>query len=266
MVQISSEPMNPLLRKGLSAINAGLRPVGFELSRIGPNSADPFRDIDSLGRSIYEAVKPFTVTGPAAVFTLCDAVRYVVRAKIPGAFVECGVFMGGSSMAAALAAKQLGADLDIHLFDTFEGMPPPTERDAFVLANRPVLGFDPKTGDPWTRCDEATVRANMARTGYNQSRLHFHRGMVEATIPEQAPSQISVLRLDTDWYESTKHELVHLWPRLSPGGILIIDDYGEFTGARDAVDEYFAPRPVFLFRVDYSRRMVVKDRSDSSMS
>src|SRR5262249_22186940 len=63
---------------------------------------------DSLGRSIYETVKPFTVTGPAAVFTLCDAVRYVVRAKIPGAFVECGVFMGGSSMAAALAAKQTG--------------------------------------------------------------------------------------------------------------------------------------------------------------
>src|SRR5262249_59692626 len=78
------------------------------LSRIEPNSADPFRDIDSLGRSIYETVKPFTVTGPAAVFTLCDAVRYVVRAKIPGAFVECGVFMGGSSMAAALAAKQTG--------------------------------------------------------------------------------------------------------------------------------------------------------------
>jgi O-methyltransferase len=258
--------MKPLLRKGLSICNGVLQPLGFRLSRIEPNSADPFRDIDSLGRSIYETVKPFTVTGPAAVFTLCDAVRYVVRAKIPGAFVECGVFMGGSSMAAALAAKQLGADLDIHLFDTFEGMPPPTERDAFVLASRPVLGFDPKTGDPWTRCDEATVRANMAKTGYDPRRLHFHRGMVEQTIPAQAPTQISVLRLDTDWYESTKHELVHLWPRLSPGGILIIDDYGEFAGARDAVDEYFTERPVFLFRIDYSRRIVVKDRADSSKS
>jgi hypothetical protein len=136
-----------------------------------PNSGDPFRDIDPVARSIYEAVKRFTVTGPAAVFAVCDAVRHVVRADIPGAFVECGVFMGGSSMAAALMAKHFGAALDIHLFDTFEGMPPPTERDAFVHASRPVLGFNPKTGEPWTRCDEATVRANMAKTGYDLRRL-----------------------------------------------------------------------------------------------
>lgn len=254
--------MRSLLRKGLPVADRALRAVG--LARVGPNSGDPFRDVDPINKSIYEAVKRFTVTGPAAVFTLCDAVRHVVRANIPGAFVECGVFMGGSSMAAALTAKHLDADLDIHLFDTFEGMPPPTERDAFVLASRPVLGFNPKTGEPWTRCDEETVRANMAKTGYDPSRLHFHRGMVESTIPDRAPGQISVLRLDTDWYESTKHELVHLWPRLSPGGILIIDDYGEFTGARDAVDEYFAAEPIFLFRIDYSRRMAIKPSGNSA--
>src|SRR5262245_46940406 len=101
---VDRAPMKLLLRKGLSVLNNVLRPAGLELSRIGPNSGDPFRDVDALNRSIYEAVRPFTVTGPAAVFTLCDAVRYVIRAKIPGAFVECGVFMGGSSMAAALAA------------------------------------------------------------------------------------------------------------------------------------------------------------------
>src|SRR5262245_55478558 len=103
--------MKPLLRKALSVLNKALRPAGFELSRIGPNSGDPFRDIDPVARSIYEAVKRFTVTGPAAVFAVCDAVRHVVRADIPGAFVECGVFMGGSSMAAALMAKHFGAAL-----------------------------------------------------------------------------------------------------------------------------------------------------------
>jgi len=162
--------------------------------------------------------------------------------------------MGGSSMAAALMAKHLDADLDIHLFDTFEGMPPPTERDAFIHSKRPVLGHN--DGVPWTRCDESTVRNNMLKTGYNA--LYFHRGMVETTIPGQAPARISVLRLDTDWYESTRHELIHLWPRLSPGGVLIVDDYGQFTGARDAVDEYFSDDPIFLFRIDADRRMAVK--------
>jgi O-methyltransferase len=203
--------MRSLLRKGLPVADRALRAVG--LARVGPNSGDPFRDVDPISKSIYEAVKRFTVTGPAAVFTLCDAVRHVVRANIPGAFVECGVFMGGSSMAAALMAKRLDADLDIHLFDTFEGMPPPTERDAFIHSKRPVLGHT--DGEPWTRCDESTVRSNMLKTGYNA--VYFHRGMVETTIPDQAPAQISVLRLDTDWYESTKHELVHLWPLPSSG-------------------------------------------------
>lgn len=248
--------MRSLLRKGLPVADRALRAVG--LARVGPSSGDPFRDVDPLVRAIYETVKPFTVTGPSAVFTLCDAMRHVVRAKVPGAFVECDVFMGGSSMAAALMAKHLATELDIHLFDTFEGMPRPTERDAFIYSGKPALeiqGFYDNTGRAWTRCDEPAVRANMALTGYDPQRVHFHRGMVEHTIPDQAPKQISVLRLDTDWYESTKHELVHLWPRLSPGSILIIDDYGEFTGARDAVDEYFKDNPIFLFRIDYSRRM-----------
>src|SRR5262249_43027363 len=142
------------------ALRNALRAAGVEVSRV---AADPFRDIDGVTRSIYQTVEAFTVTGPAAVFALCDAVRYIARTNIPGAFVECGVFKGGSSMAAALMAKHLGIGLDVHLFDTFEGMPPPTKRDAFVLSPRPVLGFDPKTGQPWTRCDEATVRANWGR-------------------------------------------------------------------------------------------------------
>src|SRR5262245_51926615 len=109
-------------------LRKALRTAGVEVSRTG---ADPFRDIDPLTRSIYDAVKQFTVTGPAAVFALCDAVRYVARANISGAFVECGVYKGGSSMAAALIAKHLGIGMDLHLFDTFEGMPPPSERDKF---------------------------------------------------------------------------------------------------------------------------------------
>jgi O-methyltransferase len=82
--------------------------------------------------------------------------------------------------------------------------------------------------------------------------------MVEQTIPDAAPERIALLRLDTDWYSSTRHELEHLYPRLAPGGVLIVDDYGHFAGARKAVDEYFAQEPVLLVRVDYTGRMAVK--------
>jgi hypothetical protein len=101
----------------------------------------------------------------------------------------------------------------------------------------------------------------MTATGYPSNKIHFIKGPVEETIPRQMPSpSIALLRLDTDWYESTKHELIHLFPRLSAGGILIIDDYGHWAGARQAVDEYFAglPEKYFFHRIDYSGRLIVK--------
>jgi O-methyltransferase len=102
------------------------------------------------------------------------------------------------------------------------------------------------------------VRANLFSTGYPEHLLHFVPGMVETTIPDHAPDKIAILRLDTDWYASTKHELEQLYPRLVPGGIMIIDDYGEFHGCRAAVDEYFANEPVLLNRIDAASRLVVK--------
>ena len=100
----------------------------------------------------------------------------------------------------------------------------------------------------------------MKRSKYNPKLIHYVKGKVETTIPEQAPKQISLLRLDTDWYASTKHELENLFPRLSPGGILIIDDYGDWQGARKAVDEYVANHApsLFLSRLDYTGRISVK--------
>ena len=104
------------------------------------------------------------------------------------------------------------------------------------------------------------VRRNLASTGYPSDRLHFIRGRVEDTIPASAPESIALLRLDTDWYESTRHELTHLYPRLVRGGVLIIDDYGHWQGARQATDEYFSVlgSPVLLHRIDYTGRIAVK--------
>ena len=104
------------------------------------------------------------------------------------------------------------------------------------------------------------VKKNIFSIGYDPEKIHFVQGKVEDTIPATIPEKISLLRLDTDWYESTKHELEHLFPRLSKGGILILDDYGHWQGARKAADEYFNNNhiSIFLSRADYTGRIAVK--------
>ena len=210
-----------------------------------------------------------SITGPERVVALIDAVRYCVDRDTPGDFVECGVWRGGSVIAMIMALQHIGAERDIWLYDTFEGMTEPTEHDTSALhgsatdtwreaQERGEKAF-PEFFDP-DLFNEQLVRDNVLSTGYPESRLHFVRGPVEQTIPGQAPAQIALLRLDTDWYESTRHELEHLYPRLPEGGVLIIDDYGHWEGARRAVDEFFgksAPR-LLLNRIDYTGRIAVK--------
>jgi hypothetical protein len=112
----------------------------------------------------------------------------------------------------------------------------------------------------WCEAGLDDVQANLWSTGYPRDKLHFIQGKVEDTIPARIPGAIALLRLDTDWYESTRHELLHLYPRLVSGGVMVIDDYGHWQGARQAVDEYFAAGevPHFLHRVDYTARLLVK--------
>jgi O-methyltransferase len=236
-----------------SLINSLLRPVGAELVR----KVDVFHDLDPAIRQIYKQVEGVALGNPEGIFVLCEALAYLKKARVPGSFVECGVYRGGGSMAAALMMRHLNDTRDMHLYDTFEGMPPATAKDMAISTGKKVYHLK-ATGETWTKAEEAEVRANMATTGYDMARVAFHRGKVEESLPQKAPGQISLLRLDTDWYESTKHELIHLWPRLVKGGVLIIDDYGHFTGVRDAVDEYFGDNPLFLARVDYKERIAIK--------
>jgi hypothetical protein len=192
------------------------------------------------------------------LYGLVLATRYVAANDVPGAIVECGVWRGGSMQAAALTLLEQGRrDRDLHLFDTFEGMPPPTAEDRRhdgASAAELLQGAD-DTEPVWARASLDDVRAGMAETGYPEERIHYHVGLVEDTIPEQAPEQIAILRLDTDWYSSTKHELEHLFTRLSPGGVLILDDYGHWDGARKATDEFLADlaEPLLLLPLSAGR-------------
>jgi hypothetical protein len=220
-------------------------------------------DIDDEARNVIETVAPFTMTGPERILALRDAVRHVCRHAIPGDIVECGVWRGGSMMAAALTLLNTSDRRGLWLYDTFEGMSPPADADRDVYgtdAATLLATEDRRTGDTWCYSPLEHVKANVLATGYPEGLVRFIQGRVEETVPAHAPEQIAILRLDTDWYESTRHELEHLYPRLSVGGVLIIDDYGHWQGARRAVDEFIASTGarLLLSRIDYTGRMAVK--------
>lgn len=207
---------------------------------------------------LWKRVEPYTMTSMERGFALYQAVRYILSRNITGALVECGVWKGGSCMLACCTALEEGrSDRDFYLYDTFTGMSEPTEHDRVAYSGRHVKERWEENFSSWGVPREA-VEKHLESTGYPMERLRFVEGKVEQTLERTVPDRISLLRLDTDWYESTARELEILYPRLSPGGVLIIDDYGHFTGARKAVDEYFSSGDILLTRVDYTGRLGIK--------
>lgn len=222
-------------------------------------------------RATIKRVRRHTLTSAARIAALCDAVAYIAREGIEGDIAECGVWRGGSMMAAALTLGRLGdRDRDLYLYDTYTGMTEPSAADV----SSPYDGYSPRRrwrriaskGGEWAGVSASEVRAAVESTGYPPERVHCVAGKVEDTLPDEAPDSLALLRLDTDWYESTKHELLHLYPRLVPGGVLIVDDYGHYEGARRAVDEYFLEtgQPVLLNRIDYTGRVAVKQAAGAA--
>ena len=236
--------------------------LGYKIERLDTPPPPRPVELDPQYAEILRRTAPFSMTGCERIAGLVDAVRYVSKSKIAGALVECGVWRGGSMMAAALALLESGEERDLYLFDTFAGMTEPSERDLDYTGGKAEETYRSSLVDgrsDWCYASLDDVRANLASTGYPAQMCHFVKGDVLETIPAGAPAEIAILRLDTDWYESTRHELAHLFPRLAPGGILIVDDYGHWSGSRQAVDEYFGEQPPFMFSVDYSCRVIVKD-------
>jgi hypothetical protein len=239
--------VNDLLRKS----------TGLELRRAGLP-----RDYDEDAKAVIAAVRPWSMVKNEGLNALILATRYVSEHKIPGAIVECGVWRGGSMQAAArtlLALEDAGRDL--YLFDTFEGMTPPTAEDVRSESGQSaeqMLRQSDKRELVWCVADLADVRAGMAPIGYPEEKVHYVAGKVEETVPAQAPEEIAILRLDTDWYSSTRHELEHLYPRLASGGVLLIDDFGDWEGCRKAVEEFLAETGarLLLLRVDGGRAAV----------
>ena len=214
---------------------------------------------------IWENIKLFTMTSVERGYSLYKSVEYIVKNNIPGDFVECGVWKGGSCMLMAMALEKFGdRERKIYLYDTYEGMPKPTEEDIISWNGRSVLekweedksGKKDNFGSWAVGLDE--VKENISRINYPRTNLIFVPGDVAETLKKVKPENISLLRLDTDWYASTVEELETLYPLLVEKGVLIIDDYGHFDGARKAVDEYFQNRTILLNRIDYTGRISIK--------
>jgi hypothetical protein len=250
----------------MQLLKKAARAFGYDLVRKGgaASAARVLTDVPAADKAILKRVAPYTMTSIERQISLVSAVRHVARSGIPGSFVECGVWRGGSSMIAALTFADEGqTDRELYLYDTFEGMTQPTDNDRTAdgtMAQQHLDRTERGTG-VWCCAGLEDVRANLASTNYPLDRVHFIAGPVEETIPAQSPpGPIALLRLDTDWYESTRHEMLHLFPLLAEGGVLIVDDYGHWEGARKAIDECLAalPRRYFLHRIDYTGRLLIK--------
>lgn len=257
MFSLKSRRLTSMARP-LKGLLAGRSRPGGRAARI----VEQLEMLDVLARKTVLETEDFTGLTPEKVFALIQAVRHIHRFSIEGDIVECGVWRGGAVMAAALTLTQLEApERDIYLYDTFSGMTPPTDRDQSMPGTRNV---DPaerfrelQTGSDscdWCCASIEDVKTNLRRVPYNQDRFIFVEGRVEETLMHTRPDSIALLRLDTDWYASTKEEMKYLMPLLVPKGVLIVDDYYRWKGNREAVDEYIDQHniPILLTRVGNS--------------
>lgn len=224
-------------------------------------------DVEDEFVEILIKCKPYTMTSWERMYALYQSVIYIIENNIQGSFVECGVWRGGSARLIIETLNKLGiADRDFYLYDTFEGFDKSDISDVDIIfesektAIQELEELEFTRPTLWIDGELEKVRFNLTKTNYPSSKINYIKGKVEETIPTEIPTNIALLRLDTDIYSSTNHEMKYLYPLLESKGILIIDDYGYSLGAKKAVDDYFLENGIypFLNKIDYTGRILVK--------
>lgn len=242
--------------KKLSNLGYRLSPTARDLSYVIPETS-------AEDRRVIEVASAFTSTEPVAQWAFVQAISHVHRAGVPGDIVECGVWKGGNLIIAALMRERLGFEREIWGYDTFAGMTQPGAEDVKpgfdVDAHRKFERLRRGGVVDWCYSPREEVERNL-RAATGELGVRLVEGDVEKTLldEENLPERIAILRLDTDFYASTKKELEVLYPRLSPGGVLIVDDYGVWAGSRQAVDEYFGEDKPWMHYVNRGVRLAVK--------
>ncbi len=206
-------------------------------------STEAQSEFEAIVTEVVTQVRPYTMVPEGAVGFIVNAVKHIVDNNVEGDFVECGVWQGGCSAAMVLAnlALQPAKQRLMHMFDSYEGLPPAKPEDGPL-----ALLWQSSVNSPtyYDNCAASLelVQQNFATLGIAEQNIQFHKGWFDQTIPHFAQnnsdSKISLLRLDGDWYESTKVCLENLYPLVSEGGIVIIDDYYSWDGCALAVHEY----------------------------
>jgi len=212
-------------------------------------SAPPRDWFDREKRDLFRAARPFTMASYRRLSSLYDLCRRAEALGLPGAFVECGAWKGGAAAVMAAVARAGGRGRRTWVFDSFEGLPEPGAAD----------GADARrwAGKCAARLEEVE-RLLFERLRLDRGQVLLRKGWFQDTLPAARAEigPIAVLRLDADWYESTRLCLEHLYDGVAPGGFVILDDYGFWEGFRRAVDE-------FLDRRGLRVEIVPVDRSGS---
>ena len=180
---------------------------------------------------LLRQVGPYTVVSRSKLNLLWNLARELDRRAIPGAVVECGVFRGGS---AAVLGRASSAARLLYLFDSFQGLPKPGDKDGAQAA----AGFH----EGWCQGDADEVRALLVRLGVSDERIRIVSGWFADTLPGAGTGTIALLHIDADWYDPVRFCLNTLYDRVSPGGYVVLDDYGRWEGCTRAADEFLAGR------------------------
>lgn len=247
--------------------------LGLDIVKIKQENSSKHQfphDLDDNFVSLFNKNKHLLGGFTPKLYTTYKITEYLTKNQIPGDFIECGVYKGRQIVMMALTLLKYGdSKREIYLYDTFSGMTKPGEKD--FKKHRPQVETSQKNLSKWKNMQNEDhnlycyapmdlVKKNVFETGYPKDKIHFEKGDVLKTIPNSSHEKISFLRLDTDWYELTKHELFHLYPLVVSNGVVSIDDYGSWQGAREAIDEFFLSEKFcpLLFRTGPSERAFVK--------
>ena len=246
--------------------------LGYEVKRKAP--ATEFFDIefDREAHGKISVVRAHSMLPYARLYSLYEQAVYCEQASVRGSFVECGTWKGGAIGLMALANLAHGASRrDLHLFDSFEGIPEPDETmDGARAVHEARAAGSGAQGSLVALRDlydsAGTLEVNRAlleeTIGYDPGHLHYHQGWFQETLPREAATagEIAILRLDGDWYASTKVCLDYLFDRVVDGGFVIIDDYGRYDGCRKAVDDFLRREGIvtYLHRIDNEGRYLIK--------
>ena len=210
---------------------------------------------------LLEKCLKYSMTSKIRMWMLLNSINHVYNNKIEGDFVECGVWKGGNLILFETLNKKFNLEKKVFGYDTFEGMSNPTKYDVKYSGWSALENYQKRIESNEGYCFASLneVRQNI-NSELAESNINLIKGKVEETLllEKNLPKKISILRLDTDFYESTLFGLEILYPKLEKGGVLIIDDYGSYKGAKKAVDQYFKIKP-FLIYIDQSSRMIIKD-------